>query len=348
MGSAAGTTIAGIRGALRADGPATVSPRAITTVSSKTRSRNYARIQAPRNVTSTTTTRRSWTPRRPWTSGWTSSGPRCRSSPRRPPGTRSPSGAGRPPTSRTSSLPPTRARTPSSPASIDFRLARLLGLRASVRRTTLHLAGCSAGAAAPRLAKDFAENSRGARGAHAAALREARAAGAVPDARQPGAVRRRRRRRRRGHRPRGERAEHPLFEIVSAAQTIVPDTEDAILLRITERGLTLSGNSRRSSGTASRAVGIDPPKWNDLFWVDVRAVLQLKPEKLAASRRVLSEYGNMWAATVIIFVLDEMGRGNSGVCSWHSDLDSPLRQWCCAWQAVTLSTVMSFYVVNGD
>uniref|UniRef100_A0ACD6AK34 Uncharacterized protein n=2 Tax=Avena sativa TaxID=4498 RepID=A0ACD6AK34_AVESA len=46
---------------------------------------------------------------------------------------------------------------------IDLRLASLLGLSASVRRTMLHLNGCSAGAASLRLAKDMAENNRGAR-----------------------------------------------------------------------------------------------------------------------------------------------------------------------------------------
>lgn len=58
------------------------------------------------------------------------------------------------------------------------------------------------------------------------------------------------------------------------------------------------------------------PEWNDLFWVvhpgqvgildRIDEVLQLKPEKLSASRRVLSDYGNMGAT--VIFVLNEMRR----------------------------------------
>ena len=62
-------------------------------------------------------------------------------------------------------------------------------------------------------------------------------------------------------------------------------------------------------------LGVVDPEWNDLFWVlhpgnpgildRVDAVLQLKPGKLAASRHVLSEFGNMFGATVL-FVLDEM------------------------------------------
>ena len=57
--------------------------------------------------------------------------------------------------------------------------------------------------------------------------------------------------------------------------------------------------------------------WNGLFWAvhpggraildGYEAVLGLEPGKLAASRHVLSEYGNMSGATVI-FVLDEIRR----------------------------------------
>ncbi|GJN04717.1 hypothetical protein PR202_ga22287 [Eleusine coracana subsp. coracana] len=57
-------------------------------------------------------------------------------------------------------------------------------------------------------------------------------------------------------------------------------------------------------------------EWNSLFWVvhpgglvvldSCDAALLLEPRKLAASRRVLSEYGNLGAST--IFVLDEMRR----------------------------------------
>ena len=58
-------------------------------------------------------------------------------------------------------------------------------------------------------------------------------------------------------------------------------------------------------------------QWNDLFWPlhpgsssildHIDGVLKLQPEKLAASRRVLSEYGNMLGVT-IFFVLDEVRR----------------------------------------
>ncbi|RLM52741.1 hypothetical protein C2845_PMPSC048691 [Panicum miliaceum] len=61
--------------------------------------------------------------------------------------------------------------------------------------------------------------------------------------------------------------------------------------------------------------------WNDLFWVvhpggpavleSYRSALGLQAEKLAVSRHVLSEYGNMIGAT-IIFVLDELRRRHGG------------------------------------
>ncbi|XVE81415.1 hypothetical protein DITRI_Ditri15bG0061500 [Diplodiscus trichospermus] len=55
--------------------------------------------------------------------------------------------------------------------------------------------------------------------------------------------------------------------------------------------------------------------WNSLFWIvhpggpaildEVEAKLALKPEKLRATRHILSEYGNMSSACVL-FILDEI------------------------------------------
>jgi predicted naringenin-chalcone synthase len=68
---------------------------------------------------------------------------------------------------------------------------------------------------------------------------------------------------------------------------------------------------------AFRSVGNTDPNWNDLFWAvhpggraildNIEDKLHLHPCKLAASRQVLSEYGNMSGAT-IAFVLDELRR----------------------------------------
>ncbi|WVZ49039.1 hypothetical protein U9M48_000421 [Paspalum notatum var. saurae] len=216
---------------------------------------------------------------------------------------------------------------------VDFRLVHLLGLRPTVRRSMLYLNGCFAGAATLRLAKDLAENNRGARvlvvcaeltlmffagpqDGHLQTLANqvffGDGAAAVVVGADP-------------VRP----AELPIFEIVSAAQTIIPDTEDALFMHLTKAGLGGSGargqlpaiivnNVEQSLVDAFSKLGIDRPKWNDdLFWVvhpgmvgimdRMDKVFQLQPEKLAASRRVLGDYGNMFGATVL-FVLDEMRR----------------------------------------
>ncbi|KAM0846367.1 hypothetical protein ACQ4PT_055720 [Festuca glaucescens] len=142
---------------------------------------------------------------------------------------------------------------------VDFRLIPLLGLRPSVRRTMLYLNGCFAGSAALRLAKDLAENNRGARvlvvcaeltlmlfsgpkeGCFQTLVNQGLfgdGAGAVivgADQASPG--------------------ERPLFEMVSAAQTVVPDSDHAITMHLTKGGIRRKhlhpGRSRGSSGTTS-------------------------------------------------------------------------------------------------
>lgn len=122
-------------------------------------------------------------------------------------------------------------------------------------------------------------------------------------------------------------AERPLFEIVSAAQTVIPDSEGVITMHLTKGGyggnistrqvpVLIGDHIERCLTDAFAPLGVGAG-WNDLFWDvhpgssaildQVDAVLKLKPEKLAASRRVLSEYGNMFGVTVI-FVLDELRR----------------------------------------
>ncbi|XP_010264142.1 PREDICTED: chalcone synthase-like [Nelumbo nucifera] len=157
----------------------------------------------------------------------------------------------------------------------DYQLTKLLGLRPSVKRLMMYQQGCYGGGMVLRLAKDLAENNRGARvlvvcseitavtfrgpsdthldnllgqalfGDGAAAV----IVGADP---VPG-------------------VEKPLFELVSAAQTILPDSHGAI-----------DGHLR-----------------------EVGQKLALKSEKLRATRHILSEYGNMSSACVL-FILDEM------------------------------------------
>lgn len=124
----------------------------------------------------------------------------------------------------------------------DYQVTKLLGLRPSVNRFMMYQQGCFAGGTVLRMAKDLAENNRGARvlvicseitavtfrgpseshldsmvgqalfGDGAAAL----IVGADPE----------------------PAIERPWFELVSASQTILPDSEGAIDGHLREVGLT--------------------------------------------------------------------------------------------------------------
>uniref|UniRef100_A0A0D9WZN2 Chalcone synthase n=1 Tax=Leersia perrieri TaxID=77586 RepID=A0A0D9WZN2_9ORYZ len=218
---------------------------------------------------------------------------------------------------------------------VDHSLATLLGLRPTVRRTMLHLAGCSAGAASLRLAKDLAENTGGARvlvvcvelnvvafhGPDEGYPQTLTVQGIFGDGAAAVIV--------------GADAvhgvEHPVFDMVAVSQVVIPGTEHALNMRLTEHGLDghisikdliplaasnaedlLSDLFRRQLGLAAGVV-----VWNDLFWVvhpgsplildQFERALRLDPGKLAASRRVLREHGNMLGAT-LMFVLHEQRR----------------------------------------
>ncbi|KAK1422132.1 hypothetical protein QVD17_25033 [Tagetes erecta] len=209
----------------------------------------------------------------------------------------------------------------------DFQLTKLLGLSPFVNRFMMYQQGCSAGGMTLRLAKDLAENNKGARvlvvcsesmvtmfrgpsenhidslvgqalfGDGAAAI----IVGSDPDL----------------------SIERPLFEIVSASQTIIPDTENVINLHLREEGLTfhLQKNapeiiSDNIENTLKRVVSpFGLSDWNSLFWMvhpggkaildNVELKLNLNKQKLRASRHVLSEYGNLNSACVL-FVINEM------------------------------------------
>ncbi|XP_066357196.1 bisdemethoxycurcumin synthase-like [Miscanthus floridulus] len=218
------------------------------------------------------------------------------------------------------------ARAPSA----DRRLASLLGLRPTVSRTILNLHGCYGGGRSLQLAKELAENNRGARVLVACSEITLIAfygpeggcvdniigqtlfgdgAGAVIVGADPVAP-----------------VERPLFEMVFASQTTIPETEDAISMQISKCGMEyhlssqvprlLGCNVERCLVDAFRTLGVSAA-WNDLFWAihpggraildNIEEVLGLEDGKLAASRHVLSEFGNM-SGTTVIFVLDELRR----------------------------------------
>ncbi|CAL9770262.1 unnamed protein product [Musa acuminata subsp. burmannicoides] len=209
----------------------------------------------------------------------------------------------------------------------DYQLTKLLGLRPSVNRFMMYQQGCFGGGTALRMAKDLAENNRGARvlvvcseinalsfhgpseshldnlvgqalfGDGAAAI----IVGADPD----------------------PATEQPIFQLVSASQTILPDSEGAVDGHLREVGLIfhllkevpvlISKNIERSLVEAFKQLGISD--WNSIFWIahpggpaildQVEAKLGLEKEKMKATREVLKEYGNM-ASGSVLFILDEM------------------------------------------
>ncbi|XP_042397481.1 phenylpropanoylacetyl-CoA synthase-like [Zingiber officinale] len=207
----------------------------------------------------------------------------------------------------------------------DYRLLQLLGLPLHVRRVMLYNVGCHAGGTALRVAKDLAENNKGARvlvvcselnvmffrgpgddhienligqalfGDGAAAV----IVGADTD-----------------------ETERPIYEVASATQVMLPESEEMVGGHLREIGLTFHLASRLPAVVGENierclesAFGVEAGDWNELFWIvhpggraiidQVEARVRLTPEKLAATRHVLREYGNMQSASVL-FIMDEM------------------------------------------
>ncbi|KAJ4972758.1 hypothetical protein NE237_005932 [Protea cynaroides] len=212
----------------------------------------------------------------------------------------------------------------------DFQLIKLLGLSPNVQRVMMYHLGCYGGGSVLRVAKDLAENNKGARvlvvcseinsasgfkgpsetdfhtllglaifADGAAAL----VVGADPDL----------------------SVERPLFQLFSASSAILPDSDDMVAGHLRQAGLSISlskdvakticGNIENCLLEAFKEIGISD--WNSIFWIahpggpailnQIETTLGMKEEKLKASRKVLSEFGNMSSPTVL-FVLDEMRR----------------------------------------
>nr|BAJ17656.1 chalcone synthase [Gynura bicolor] len=209
----------------------------------------------------------------------------------------------------------------------DYQLTKLLGLRPSVKRFMMYQQGCFAGGTVLRLAKDLAENNKGARVLVVCSEITAVTFRGPNDTHLDSLV---------GQALFGDGAaavivgsdpdltiERPLFEMISAAQTILPDSEGAIDGHLREVGLTfhllkdvpglISKNIEKALTQAFTPLGITD--WNSLFWIahpggpaildQVELKLGLKEEKMRATRHVLSEYGNMSSACVL-FIIDEM------------------------------------------
>jgi len=117
--------------------------------------------------------------------------------------------------------------------------------------------------------------------------------------------------------------ETPLFPVVSASQTILPDTDGFIEGHLLDGGLTLhlhkdvpvaiSKNIESALVDAFAPLGITD--WNSIFWAAhpggpaildmVEAEANLEKKKMRATRHILSEYGNM-SSVCVLFILDEI------------------------------------------
>lgn len=215
----------------------------------------------------------------------------------------------------------------------DLRLAKLLGLRPTVRRLLMYQQGCFGGAAALRMAKDLAENNAGARvlvvcseimamifrGPSGGRPEELMGQSLFGDGASAVIV---------GSDPAA--AERPIFQIAAAAQAFIPESEEAMSGQLGEAGVVyrlartvpafVSDNIEGCLEEAFEPLGLPGPDWNSIFWIvhpggpaildGIEAKLGLRPEKLRASRQVLSEYGNMMSACVG-FVMDEMRKGSA-------------------------------------
>nr|BBI37507.1 polyketide synthase [Plumbago zeylanica] len=207
----------------------------------------------------------------------------------------------------------------------DFRLTQLLGLNPSVNRYMIYQQGCFAGATALRIAKDLAENNKGARvlivcceifafafrGPHEdhmdsliCQLLFGDGAAAVIVGGDP------------------DETENSLFELEWANSTIIPQSEEAITLKMREEGLMigLSKEIPRLLGEQIEDILVEAfaplgiSDWSSLFWIahpGGKAILEALEKKIGvegklwASWHVLKEYGNLTSACVL-FAMDEM------------------------------------------
>ncbi|XP_051144645.1 type III polyketide synthase B [Andrographis paniculata] len=212
----------------------------------------------------------------------------------------------------------------------DLYLAKGLGLSPSTQRVMLYFSGCSGGVAGLRVAKDIAENNPGSR--VLLATSETTIIGfKPPSADRPydlvgvalfgdgaGAMIV-------GSNPVLKPAERPLFELHIAIQHFLPDTEKVIDGKLTEEGISfklerqlpqiIEDNIQDFCVELMGFAGFTKTEFNKLFWAvhpggpailnRLEKKLELLPEKLNASRRALTDYGNA-SSNTIVYVLEYM------------------------------------------
>lgn len=119
--------------------------------------------------------------------------------------------------------------------------------------------------------------------------------------------------------------ERPLFELHTAVQHFLPDTEKIINGRLTEEGISfkigrelpqiIEDNIVDFCDKLIEGVGYSEKDYNKMFWAvhpggpailnRLEKKLDLLPEKLSASRQTLSDYGNA-SSNTIVYVLEYM------------------------------------------
>ncbi|KAL9244884.1 hypothetical protein vseg_018601 [Gypsophila vaccaria] len=210
----------------------------------------------------------------------------------------------------------------------DLYLAKGLGLSPETNRVMLYFAGCSGGVAGLRVAKDIAENNPGSR--VLLATSETTIIGfKPPNVDRPydlvgvalfgdgaGAMII-------GSDP--DDTENPLFELHTAIQHFLPDTEKIIDGRLTEEGISftldkalpqiIEDNIEGFCAKLMASAKLSSDDYNNIFWAvhpggpailnRLEKRLDLWPEKLSASRRALTDYGNA-SSNTIVYVMDYM------------------------------------------
>ncbi|KAI3901119.1 hypothetical protein MKW92_009430 [Papaver armeniacum] len=211
----------------------------------------------------------------------------------------------------------------------DLYLAKGLGLSPDVHRVLLYFMGCSGGVTGLRVAKDIAENNPGSR--VLLATSETTIIGfKPPSVNRPydlvgaalfgdgaGAMIL-------GTDPVPE-IERPLFELHTAIQNFLPDTEKTIDGQLNEEGISfklgrelpqmIEDNIEGFCEKLMKPAGFSDKDYNKLFWAvhpggpailnRLEKRLDLLPDKLMSSRRALMDYGNA-SSNTIVYVLEYM------------------------------------------
>ncbi|GAA0169871.1 hypothetical protein Leryth_006982 [Lithospermum erythrorhizon] len=215
----------------------------------------------------------------------------------------------------------------------DLHLASGLGLNTDVRRVSIYFSGCSGGGAGLRVAKDIAENNPGSRVLLATSEttimgfrppnvdRPYDLVGAALFGDGAGAIII-------GSNPNKE-IEKPLFELHTTVQQFLPDTEKIIDGKLTEEGLSftlarelpqiIEDHIEEFCKKLTKEVGFSQEEYNKLFWAvhpggpailnRLEKKFHLDEDKLSASRRALSDFGNA-SSNTIVYVLEYLLEDN--------------------------------------